>query len=241
MAVIYQKRLKQTLYEVRTAGQSVRLYSNGVLHSQYNPNAPINGAIWDLLLLPAFLLTAPPKSVLLLGLGGGTLVHTLKRFFPDCHITCLELDVQHIHIAKRYFKIPQEQVTVINGDAYAYLGRTGKRFDLIVDDVFQHVKGEPERTIQPPEATQYQQHLTMNGVLAMNIIDDEPYGAIEKIRRDFKCCFEFQHPLYENRIFAFLNTKEDVAGLYERLGQFTELRQSRKTCRLNFQLVEHSS
>lgn len=241
MAVIYQKRIKQTLYQVRTAGQSVRLYSNGVLHSQYNPNAPINGAIWDLLLLPAFLLKTPLKSVLILGLGGGTLLHTLKRFFPDCHITCLELDTQHIHIAKRYFKIPQEHVTVIHGDAYAYLRNTRKRFDLIVDDVFQHVSGEPERDGMFTNARLYLQHLTVNGLLAMNIIDDEPYQAIDTIRRDFKRCFEFQHPLYENRIFAFLKTKEDIAGFYERLEQFTELRQSRKTCRLNFQLAEHSS
>lgn len=240
MARIYQKTIQQTCYEVRTAGQSVRLYSNGVLHSQYNPNMPINGAIWDLLLLPAFLLKTPPKKVLLLGLGGGTLVHTLRRFFPTCHITCVELDAQHIHIAKRYFKIPTENVRIVHGDAYGFLNDTRQRFDLIVDDVFQHVSGQPERASPAIDASVYERHLTADGLLAMNIIDDEPYDAIDPIRQHFDGCYEFQHPLYDNRIFAFMKNPEDMAGFYQRLGHFTELMQSRKTCRLNFQLLQHA-
>ena len=54
MAVIWSKTTKDTHFEVRRAGRSVRLYSNGVFHSQYNPANPISGTVWDLLLLPAF-------------------------------------------------------------------------------------------------------------------------------------------------------------------------------------------
>ncbi len=69
MALLYLKQEDNTRYEVRSAGASLRLYSNGVMHSQYNKNNPINGAIWDLLLLPGFFALTPPKRILVLGLG----------------------------------------------------------------------------------------------------------------------------------------------------------------------------
>ena len=73
MALVYQKQLGNSHYEVRSAGASLRLYSNGVLHSQYNPNTPVGGTIWDLLLLPGFFKDTPPKRILVLGLGGGAI------------------------------------------------------------------------------------------------------------------------------------------------------------------------
>ena len=104
MAVIFTKQQGPDHYEVRSAGSSVRLYSNGVLHSQYNSLHPISGAIWDLLVLPGFFLKHPPRNILVLGLGGGTVIHLIRHFFPDSHITCVEKEAMHIQIAKRFFK-----------------------------------------------------------------------------------------------------------------------------------------
>lgn len=59
MAVIWQRRHNQQHYEVRTAGRSVRLYTNGVFHSQYNPAHIMSGGVWDLLCLPLLLRHQP--------------------------------------------------------------------------------------------------------------------------------------------------------------------------------------
>ncbi len=40
MAVLWQKKTAGQHYEVRTAGNSRRLYKNGVCHSQFNPAIP---------------------------------------------------------------------------------------------------------------------------------------------------------------------------------------------------------
>src|SRR5690606_1943682 len=81
MALIWSKRHGNVKYEVRSAGNTRRLYSNGVFHSSYNPSRAITGGVWDLLMMPAFLY--PPgaiRRVLLLGVGGGTVIRQLQAF-----------------------------------------------------------------------------------------------------------------------------------------------------------------
>jgi len=245
MSVLYSKQVADVEYQVRTAGNSVRLYSNGVLHSQYNPKHPISGAIWDLLLLPAFLLSTPPSNILLLGLGGGTLVHLIRLFFPKANITCVDIDKEHIKVARRFFKIPKKNVTVIEGDAYSVLRASKQRYDWIIDDVFQHVSGEPERDGKAYQLLKtYQDNLAKNGLLSLNIIGKRQQENIHPLMEGFDRVIQFIHPLYENRIIAMLNnadayyfskaiTKKDFNS---KIMKYKVLDQSRKTCRLNFNL-----
>ncbi|EAT12627.1 hypothetical protein RED65_07018 [Oceanobacter sp. RED65] len=178
MAVIYQKHTADCHYEVRTAGSSIRLYSNSVLHTQYNPNQVISGAIWDLLVLPAFFKASSPRKVLLLGLGGGALVKMIQYFFPKAQIDCVELDPQHIYIAKRFFKI--SGVTIHQGDAYEFLKKNRKKFDWVIDDVFGHLDGNPLRQTSLND-TLYTRALTYDGLLSINIIDDvEGHSSLKK-------------------------------------------------------------
>ena len=77
MAIIWQKKVRDNLYEVRSAGKSRRLYKNGVCHSQYNPGSIMTGSIWDLLLLPACYQTGVNyKKILVLGVGGGAVIRS---------------------------------------------------------------------------------------------------------------------------------------------------------------------
>ena len=72
MATIWEQNIEGKLYEVRTAGASVRLYRNGVNHSQWNPNRPLTGSIWDLITLPTlYRPTRTIDDVLILGFGRG--------------------------------------------------------------------------------------------------------------------------------------------------------------------------
>ena len=49
MAIVWQDTRDGTHYQVRTAGKTLRLYTDGVLHSQYNPVKRLTGSVWDLL------------------------------------------------------------------------------------------------------------------------------------------------------------------------------------------------
>ena len=237
MALVYQKQLGNSHYEVRSAGASLRLYSNGVLHSQYNPNTPVGGTIWDLLLLPGFFKDTPPKRILVLGLGGGAIVHLLKAFFPQSFLTCVELDHQHIHIAKQYFLIPTHQLEIIHGDAYEYLSNTNDTFDWIIDDVFQHVSGEPIRGKSLQDIFPlYLKKLAKQGMLSANLIGTEQYKHMKSFAEQFSQGYQFNHPMYENRIICLSDDMCSSAQFRINLKQFKVLDQSRKSCKLNYRL-----
>ena len=235
MAVVYSRSIGDTQYEVRTAGKTVRLYSNGVLHSQFNSNHIISGAIWDLLLLPAFLMKTSPQNILLLGLGGGTLVHSIKHFFPGANITCVELDKQHIQIAERFFKIPKQSISLHHGDAYEFLKSSKDKYDWIIDDVFQHVTGEPERSGSEFQSHQlYKRHLTKDGMLSLNLIGKRQLEDIQPMLSQWNHGVQFTHPLYENRIVAMGDQLRVRKEFKLALKGFPTLDQSRKTCRLKY-------
>lgn len=236
MAVIYSKQKGQDYYQVRSAGASVRLYSNGVLHSQYNPNHLISGAIWDLLVLPGFFLQSPPRHVLVLGLGGGTVVHLIRHFFPQCDITCVENEPLHIQLAKRFFKIPKD-VNVIEGDAYDMLRSTKQRFDWVLDDVFQHTSGEPEREVGFEQLLPlYDRVLTAQGVLSMNTIGAYQLKQIKQahaqLHDENQHGYVLRHPLYDNAIVSLIRNGCSRKVFFEKIAQHKELDLRRKTCRL---------
>ena len=67
MAILWSQRVGDTRYEVRAAGSSLRLYNNGILHSQFSERCPATGSVWDLLWLPAlFRVGGMPRRLLLL-------------------------------------------------------------------------------------------------------------------------------------------------------------------------------
>ena len=53
MAILWSRQIAGVNYQVRTAGQTRRLYTDGVFHSQYHPGRMYTGGVWDLLMMPA--------------------------------------------------------------------------------------------------------------------------------------------------------------------------------------------
>jgi len=147
MSLLWETTSGDTHYSVRKAGHSVRLYSNGVFHSQWNPERPFAGAIWDCLSLPCLYRPAEQcKRVLLLGLGGGAGVRQLQTLVDFDYLQAIEIDPVHISIAKRWFGVTHDNVDIVHADAIEWLNHhSGEGFDLIIDDLFGHSDKEPRR------------------------------------------------------------------------------------------------
>ena len=237
MAVLYSKNHNGDQFEVRSAGATRRLYSNGVLHSQWNPNRLVSGAIWDLLVLPGFFLKTSPRHVLVLGLGGGSVVHLIRYFFPHCKITCVEREPMHIKIARRFFNLPKD-VEVIEGDAYDVLAKQNPNsYDWILDDVFQHVAGEPERETDFATIFDlYEKALTPNGILSMNTIGSDQLKSLRMHKALFDSRYVMRHPLYDNAIVSLYRNGRSRQAFFEALMEHKELDTRRKTCQLQVSL-----
>lgn len=226
MAVIWQKYVNGTKYQVRRAGLTRRLYTNGVCHSEFNPDKLVTGSIWDLLVLPAFF-HAPGKinRVLMLGVGGGASILQLHHLLQPDHITGLELDPVHIEIARRFFNVDITSLELHETDARDWLEQyEGEPYDMIIDDLFTDEAKEPVRAIEAKSEwfTLLLRHLAIDGQLVMNFGGHEEfkqsaYFRNQRIRKRFIVAFRLTSPLLENVVGAFMRINADSKTLRDNI------------------------
>jgi spermidine synthase len=228
MAVIFSKTVGRDRYEVRNAGQSIRLYKNRVFHSQWNPKRPLSSGVWDLLFLPAlFLPVTSVKRVLLLGVGGGAVINQYIRLLSPERVIGVELDAQHLSIAKRFFLTPHPAVELHCADAIQWLEHyRGPAFDVIIEDLFTERDGEPERVIDTDVHwfSTLRRHLNPDGVLVINFEDPGQMRESGRVYRGLlgdneDIRYQFSQPTYGNSVCAFLHAPATPRYLREQLAE----------------------
>jgi len=172
MAILWRHRAGGRTYEVRGAGRTRRLYTDGVFHSQFNPAQPVTGNLWDLFVLAGLCLArGGVRRALMLGVGGGAAIRLMQRHLQPGHIIGVDLDAVHLGVARRFFGVGGRNVELVHDDAVAWLERyRGAPFDLIVDDLFDAGDGTARRSVEMTRAwgAGLARHLAADGVLAVN-------------------------------------------------------------------------
>lgn len=209
MTLLWETLQAGTHYSVRSAGQSVRLYSNGVFHSQWNPTRPFAGAVWDCLSLPC-LYQAPAQCqrVLLLGLGGGAGIRQLQTLVDFKHLRAIEIDPIHIKIAKRWFGINHKNIAITEADAIVWLNKyASDGYDFVIDDLFGHSENEPMRAQALTEqwVNKLADVLNPGGTLVVNCVCRAELTAALPVFADcgFVQAYRWSLPEYDNAIGVF--------------------------------------
>ena len=77
------------------------------------------------------------RNSLVLGLGGGDVLRILAGRYPGIKMACVELDPVMIEAAENFFNIRQiPKLQIIQADAYKYMKKNRRKYDLIVTDLF---------------------------------------------------------------------------------------------------------
>lgn len=232
MSLLWERRVAGTLYQVRQAGRSLRLYSNGVFHSQYNPARPVTGSVWDLLLIPAFFY--PPgrlQRILVLGVGGGAVIQQLRRFAAPQSVIGIDLCEVHLSIARRFFGVRGEGVSLQQADAVDWVQRyRGPGFDMIIDDLFAEVDGEPQRAVcaDGQWVKALSACLAEGGMIVSNFatrleLDVSAYLTEAGCRRMFRSAFCLSTLQNYNAVGVFLKTPATTRRLREQLKRVPQL------------------
>lgn len=215
MAIVWSQTIESNHYEVRSAGATLRLYRNGVNHSQWNPNRPLSGCIWDLIALPA--LYRPKDSietVLMLGFGAGTVARKLRELLAPKRIVGIELDAIHLSIADGFFECT-EGCELVAADAVEWVREEAADpdaalFDLIIDDLYAEEAAMAVRCA-PLDLAWSQQLANLvkpGGMLVFNLIEPGkvrhlPPLVDSTLRKQFPYAKVFHMAGYQNRIVAF--------------------------------------
>ncbi len=77
------------------------------------------------------------RSMLVVGLGGGTVVKQFARLYPEMDVDAVELDPVVVDVAKRFFFVaPSYRLRIHTADGRAFLRRSDGRWDLILIDSY---------------------------------------------------------------------------------------------------------
>jgi len=228
MALLWHRQHNGKRYEVRSAGQARRLYTDGVFHTQIHPQRFLTSNVWDCLSLAGlFLAPTQVRRVLVLGVGGGAVIRQMGQLFPQAHFVGVELDKIHLQLAKRFFGLASKRVTLIHADALAWVAQyRGPKFDVIIDDLFTEAAGQPVR-VQVANRDWFAQltrHLTRHGALVFNFISPREmqycgFFQDRATRGDFKSVCRFTLRVYENAVGVFIRRAAALADWHTHLRQ----------------------
>lgn len=92
------------------------------------------------LVFSSLLMIDNPKSVLIIGLGGGTLSNTIHQLYPNAKIDNVEIDPAVINVAREYFGFfENEKIKTTAQDGRIFVKRSSinkQKYDWIILDAF---------------------------------------------------------------------------------------------------------
>ena len=78
-----------------------------------------------------------PRSILVLGLGGGAIPTLLHRILAEVVIDVVDIDPEMVAIAREYFHFSQsERLRVFIDDAFYFLRDTQTQYDIVIMDAY---------------------------------------------------------------------------------------------------------
>ena len=141
------------------------------------------------------------NSILLLGLGGGSVVETLRKNFSYSKtIVAVDIDPVVIEIAKNEFNLKtDEHLEIICGDALEFMQINTEQFDLIIIDLFIDIV-VPDEFLRIPFWTNVIRSSSVHGAILFN-------ASLEKTKsNDLKEVIDFlKSHKYETVIFEKVN------------------------------------
>lgn len=148
------------------------------------------------------------ESVLLLGMGGGCIINSLRnRYQCLAPITAIELDPVVIDIAEKEFGITEsEDLNIIVGDAYDYTLETKSRFDLTIIDIFIDIY-VPDKFYSTKFWEAITKAVNLNGFVLFNTGIDLTEEQVNAFLDSLPDCFLYQvmFNVYESNTLIILN------------------------------------
>ena len=123
-----------------------------------------------------FLLFNPqPRSVLMIGLGGGSIAKFIYHRFPEARAVAVEVNQQVVDVARQYFFVPpnDERLEIVVTDGAAYVHDQPLSADVVIVDGYD-AESQVEALSTPAFYRDCAKALTADGILVVNLWGGRP-------------------------------------------------------------------
>ncbi|OJW68019.1 MAG: hypothetical protein BGO68_04945 [Candidatus Amoebophilus sp. 36-38] len=179
----------------------LRLNEGHAEHSVYKPDSYIFNGEWDYCLLLGLLNQG--KSILSIGLAGGTTVRQYTHFIPGSQADGVEIDPAIIEVGKAYFGLGDiPDLKTIAQDGRLYLTTTSKSYDNIFIDAYKQPYIPFHFTTQE-FFKEVKRHLNHRGMVGINVGSTQPNSPVLlMIQNTMKSVFKY---VYRVKVRGSLN------------------------------------
>jgi spermidine synthase len=176
---------------VDTAHQQVQIWKSekqcefrvaGAIHAWWHEKKFLTGLAWDNLAAAALLRPdGPPRSILMLGLAGGTAMRILRQLLPDCRLVAVDIDSEIVALAELNMHLDKLGIEIHLADAYKWIARCKERFDVVIDDVYLAGRDDVFRPgkSDSKQITALKRLLNPGGVLLANLVNGPGHRAMQ--------------------------------------------------------------
>ena len=154
------------------------------------------------MMMAALATEANPRSILMIGMGGGTIPAAISELYPSALITIVEIDEAVVRMANKYFNfIPTTTMDVAVQDGRVFVKRAiedQKKFEVILLDAF---NGDyiPEHLLTQEFLQEVKQALSKNGIVIANTFTGSRLN-------------EHESATYNSVFPNFINIKSNASG-----------------------------
>ena len=197
------------VYSTESAYQFIQVFDRGLyrylvyndavgFQTAANKISIFTGLYYDYYsLLPLFFET-PPRSALIIGLGGGIIANQMHCFYPDMGVDGVEIDPKVIEIARKYFALT-DTVKVFNQDGRIFMNLGKRKYDIVIIDAYTQQVYIPFHLTTIEFFNQVKRGLLGNGIVAMNVSsakDDSPLlrSITNTLRLAFRHVYQLRIP-----------------------------------------------
>ncbi len=174
---------------IYTNGRSAFLHFDILaVQSEMDVNAPYRLVLSYTRTMMGFLLFhQAPKSIAMIGLGGGSMPKYCHRYLPEASIVVLEKNEEVIAL-RDHFLIPEDddRLSIHCADGVDFVKTAEQQYDVLVVDGFDKA-GQPPRLCSQDFYDDCYRLLAQDGIMVVNLIDNDEVNEIylDRMRRSF--------------------------------------------------------